>query len=195
MPLVIEGHIAYLAADRIAIFAGQAVNPKTGKKKEFVGLLPDVRLILDQPVGFALPDGFIDDAVLVDGFKNPCEEGGKMPLHFRLPLIQPENGRPQGGAVYIQIDHGGALGSDGHPGDAVGGDPFGVEQPAGCGGEAFPVIIQLLFGPAGLTGEIRRNGRLDHMVDFSPRIDQGRTDGLGAGIENQNLIPLSACCH
>ncbi len=160
-----------------------------------MGFLPDVGLVLAQPVGLAFPDGFFHHAVLAEGFQSAGDERGEIVLHFGLALVQPEDGRPQGLAIPIQVDHGVALGGDGHPGDAGGIDPFGAEQFAGCSGEVLPVEIQLLFGPAGPPGEIGFEGRLDHVLDHPPGVDQGRPDGLGAGIEDQDQLVLRGGGH
>ena len=52
--LVVEGHVAHLAADRIDEAAGQAVGQVAGEEQVLVGLCPDLGLVGADPVGLGL---------------------------------------------------------------------------------------------------------------------------------------------
>ncbi|MPM67045.1 hypothetical protein SDC9_113961 [bioreactor metagenome] len=80
-----------------------------GKEEELVGVLPDLGLVDEHPVGLSfglqVGDGFTHAGYFEEGAPQPAQRF----LAGDAALIQPVNGRTQGCAVCIYINEGGAL--------------------------------------------------------------------------------------
>ena len=108
MALEIKRQVAHLAGHGIHVVAGEPVTQVTGEQQVLRGFLPDLRLVVLDPVRLGLA------AEKMHGFffagqreeQAPETHAGQVLLQ---PLIQPDNGGAQGLAVAVEIHHGGAL--------------------------------------------------------------------------------------
>jgi len=150
-----------------------------------VSLFPEVRLVMGKPhrLRFGLEVGHrFPHAGNPEGH-SPEPPQGLQPLG--APLVEPDDGGAEGPPLPVEIDDGGALGSQGHAGDGFGTDiRFLPELPARPA-EGLPEVVRLLLRPARFPGKIG----LDHYPRFGPEVapgieDQG-PDALGAVVDGQ----------
>ena len=87
------------------------MSKKTREQQHLVGIGPDVRLVLGDPVDLGLGAKVIHRGLQAREFEQPTPGPSDPPFDLGLPLIEPEHGRAQRLALLIHIDQGAALGS------------------------------------------------------------------------------------
>jgi hypothetical protein len=131
---VVEGYITHLGADGIHEPTREAMGKKARQKQVFVSPSPDIRLAGGDPVclRLGLEIGY--------GIAVPRKAESQSPQASRrlhplgAALVEPDDGRTEGLALGIHIDHGRPLGRQGHAGHSLPGD--------------VRLIPELLAGPA-----------------------------------------------
>ena len=185
---VIEGHITHLAAGRIHESTHQSMGQKAGEEQILVGARPDLGLVDLQPVGIGL------GLKMGHGLAHPHRAEGQTPdtPHRLEPLtpalVEPENGRTQRIAGFIDVDHGRALGREPNRRHRFSGNRAVPPQRLARLAEPFPHRLWVLFSP---TGVVRIIG-----VDLHPgfgnqvpsRVEKQRPHALRAVVDGQQMV-------
>ena len=121
-----------------------------------MGVAPDFRLEGGNPVGFGFGLQIGHCFSKAGQAEDEAPQTGNRRQIMGLALIQPQHGRPQGLAVFIDIHHRCPLGGQGDTGDPILISGAVVpETPAGPA-HGIPEDVGVLLGPGGLFGEVRR---------------------------------------
>ena len=186
--LVVEGYITHLAADRVDELTNQLVSQVTRKEKEFIGLLPDIRLVDTNPVGLSFSlqvgNGFAHAGDLEQSTPNSTQRF----LARSTALIQPVDSRAQGLASLVDINQRRALRGQGYPNDCL--LIHTRHQPKLLAGltnrlpEYFGVLLSI--ARLGRVVGLDRNLRFRHQITM--QIKNQSAYGLCAIINCQQLI-------
>jgi len=135
----------------IAKFAGELADKKSRGLNEFISFTVDLRLELFDPQEFGVLLGIAHRFVHAHQFQGEANSlvQGRYDGSGNGPLIEPDDGRPQGVSIPIHGDDGAALARQADPGDLAAVDvDFGHQSPADLT-ELVPVVFRVLLGATG----------------------------------------------
>ena len=186
--LVVEGNVADLAGDRIDEAAGEAIVQVAGEQEVFVGLRPDRRLVLGDPVGFRFAGKVADGVAHADGTEGQFPPPGELRLGIAAPLIEPDNCGSQRVAVAVESDDRGALGGDDDAANrAPGNRSSGPELLTGLA-KCCPELLGVVLHPARLRRLVAGDVDL-RLVDQMPaRVEDERPHALCAAVDGEKVI-------
>ncbi len=186
--LVVEGDVGRLAADRIDEFAGELVGQVARSEHVFVGLGPDFGLVGADPVGFGL------GLQVGDRVAGPGQGKGQAPqaLDRRqalgAALVEPGDGRAQGLAVFVEVEHGAALGGERHGGQAGLNDARLSPQALAGLANRIPEDVRVLLGQSGGGGEVGLDGDAGFGQQAAARVEQQGAHALGTAVNGEQVF-------